>query len=450
MTAGSSRTASYGLGWIALAAVILLATAVALIVLRGQEGPAVAPPLPPTPTPTATQPDDPGEDAPGDTEALDAQVRDIASTVERLRERSFETVPAPLFLSEAQIADRVDDILADYTDEDADLDRRLLAALGAMDPDDDLRELYRAALSEQVAGLYDPETGELIVVATPDGRSLGPLAQMTLVHELGHALLDQVIGLPDVDAADAEGDEDAAIASQAVVEGDATLLMLLYAQQELTTEEQFELLEEQQDAATQFGALDDLPHVVRRQLLFPYEEGLAFVTEVQRREGWEAVDDAFRDPPTTTLDIMDPDRFLRERTTARDVRDAPDPGEGWDHATTRSVGAAHLHFLFEAPGDDESRALEAARELAMTWTGGQVEVWTDGDATAVAVTIAGGERLCEAVGDWYERAFPDATVDHGDGTSYTADRQNAHLECAGDEARLGIAPDLETARTIAG
>lgn len=448
MTPDSPDPSSPSVGWVALAALIILVAAVTLILLREQDGTDLL--AAPTPTPTPTDPAPTPDAPPADTEALDSQVREIAETVERMREMAFEEVPDPRFLDDEEIAVRVDELLEEYTDEEADLDRRLLTALGAMDRDEDLRALYRDALSEQVAGLYDPETGDLIVVATPDGESLGPLARLTLVHELGHALLDQVIGLPDTDDDEIEGEEDATLASQAVVEGDATLIMLLYAQQELTSEEQFELLEEQQDAATELGALDDLPHYLRRQLMFPYEEGLAFVAEIQQREGWDAVNAAFEDPPATTIDVLDPERFRTQRTVAEVPQEPQEPGAGWQHATTRSLGAADLLFLFEAPGGDETSALDAPKELAMLWRGGEVALWTDGDATTVGLTLTGEDGLCDAVGTWYERAFPDATVEQGDGTSYTAERQDAHLECTGDEVRLGVAPDLETARTVAG
>jgi hypothetical protein len=437
--------------WVALAAVVVLVAAVGALVLRGDVEELTASPDTAT-TPTAEATPERSEPSPAvDTAALDEQIRAIAATVEQMREMEFERLPEPTFMSEDEIADRVDELLAEYTEEEADLDRRLLVALGAMEPDDDLRELYRDALSEQVAGLYDPETEELVVVATPEGEPLGPLGQITLVHELGHALLDQVIGLPDGGDEVEEGDEDRALAAQAVVEGDATLLMLLYAQRELTTEEQFELLEEQQDAATELGAIDDLPHFVRRQLMFPYEEGLAFVAEVQQREGWERINAGFEDPPASTLDVLEPDRFLAGPTTVAEVPEPPEPGGGWEHATARGIGAAHLMFLFEAPGGDDSRALEGPRGVAGLWRGGTVDVWTDDEETAVAMNLLGEDGLCGAVATWYERAFPGAdAADRAGGTTYTGDRQDAHLTCTGDEVRLGIAPDAETAVALAG
>lgn len=448
MTSPGPETSSTSVAWVALAAVVVLCAAIVALVVRGDveelAGPAAVT------TPTEDESPEPAAASPAvDTSALDEQIRAIAATVEQMREMEFERLPEPTFMTEEEIADRVDDLLAEYTDEEADLDKRLLVALGAMDPDDDLRELYREALSEQVAGLYDPETEELVVVATPDEEPLGPLGEITLVHELGHALLDQVIGLPDAGEEVDEGEEDRALAAQAVVEGDATLLMLVHAQRELSAEEQFELLEEQQDAATELGAIEDLPHFVRRQLMFPYEEGLAFVAEVQQREGWERINAAFEEPPASTLDVLDPDRFLAGGTTIAESPEPSDPEGGWEHATTRGLGAAHLMFLFEAPGDDETQALEAPGQLAGLWRGGTVHVWTDGDETAIALHLVGEDGLCGAVTTWYERAFPDADSAGTGATTYTGAQQDAHVECEDDEVRLGIAPDAETATELA-
>lgn len=67
-----------------------------------------------------------------------------------------------------------------------------------------------------MAGYYDPRTQRLAVVRQRAGA--GPLDDVTLAHELTHALEDQRFGL---DEADGEGDDDSATARLALTEGTA-------------------------------------------------------------------------------------------------------------------------------------------------------------------------------------------------------------------------------------
>jgi hypothetical protein len=57
------------------------------------------------------------------------------------------------------------------------------------------------------------------------------------------------------------------------------------------------------------------------------------------------------------------------------------------------------------------------------------------------------------VATWYQRAFPgdtDAPSRSGERMVRDGDVQDGVVVCAGTEVRLGIAPDLPTARALAG
>jgi hypothetical protein len=167
--------------------------------------------------------------------------------------------------------------------------------------------------------------------------------------------------------------------------------------------------------------------------------------------GWDAVDAAYDDLPTTSAEILDPQRY---GTGAVDPRDPGDLGGDWRRGRTTTLGAADLLWLFEAPGDDTTRALEDARTRALAWTGGELAVWTSGGDTAVGVALTQRPDgpLCDAVTTWYERAFPDSTeapTRREERLVREGGRQTAVVTCAGDEVRLGIGPDLATARALA-
>jgi hypothetical protein len=46
---------------------------------------------------------------------------------------------------------------------------------------------------------------------------------------------------------------------------------------------------------------------------------------------------------------------------------------------------------------------------------------------------------------WYAAAFPDA---RREGTTFDGPRQDAVIACRGENVRLGIAPDVRTARAL--
>ena len=422
---------------IAVAAVLLALTGGAVVIDRsGLLDPAERA-TPPVAAPTAT----------ATVESLDTQLQRVAGIVERIRDLRFDETPNPTYLAPDELAERAAGLLEDYSEEQAHEDAVLLERLGAIPSGTDLRELLSTALGEQVAGYYDPESGELVVGTDVAGGRLGPLDELTLAHELQHALADQALGLPvqqDVPA----GDEDAAFAVQSLIEGDATLTMALYAEQALSVIDQARLLAEQGRLASELGNLTTLPHYVQRSLLFPYEEGMAFVSHLESRGGWELVDAAYTRTPSTSLEILQPERYLTGATEVADPRDLGSPGTGWAEVDRVGVGAADLLFLFEAPGGDTSQALEGARGAAMGWRGGEALVWERDSSYAVGVALAGEAGLCDAVTAWYRAAFPRSTF-AATGAGLTADGdQDAEIRCQAGEVRIGIAPDGRSAAAI--
>ncbi|HKX24676.1 MAG TPA: hypothetical protein VJP08_00020, partial [Actinomycetota bacterium] len=113
------------------------------------------------------------------------QVQAIADQVERLRELEFTDPVEPEVVSPQESADLVQDLfLAEYTEAIGDVEERLLTTLGAIPEGTDLRSLRSDLLGQQVAGFYDPETGQLVVRQA--GKDLSPTDRVVLAHELDH------------------------------------------------------------------------------------------------------------------------------------------------------------------------------------------------------------------------------------------------------------------------
>jgi hypothetical protein len=377
------------------------------------------------------------------------QIDQIGTIVQDLRQLQFAQKPVPQFLDDAQLSTRVrTEISEDYTAQEAQLDSRLLSALGAVPPDLDLLGLQVDLLTSQIAGFYDPETDELVVRTDDTGVGLNPTAQTTLAHELQHAVADQQLELP-IEVTENTSQSDAALAALSLIEGDASL-----------TQQQFSLvglnLTEQLSMSSDPGVLDaqrqleGVPHYFVQSLQFPYLAGLQFVCSQYNEGGWQAVNALYDNLPTTSAEIMDPDRYP---TPAVNPRDSGVPGADWQRARATTVGAADLQWLFEAPGNDTAQALDDPPGRALEWTGGELTLWTRGEAVAIGVAFTqrqAGGPLCDSVTTWYQQAFPDST----DSPPRTGERlvrqgtQSAVVACDGTDVRLGIGPDVATARAL--
>lgn len=385
---------------------------------------------------------------------LAEQIDATADRVETLRGLAFSEPVEPELLSPAEFVARVTELVSeDYTAADADRDRRVLAALGAVERGAELRALVLDLVGEQAAGFYDSDTGQLVVRAADADAPLGPAGQVILAHELQHAAADQEFGLP-ADRADTPERDDSARAGLALAEGDATLFMQQFALGALDPMDQLAMATDPSLTEGQ-ERLRTYPEFLQRELLFPYTEGTAFACALHADGGWPAVDAAYEALPTTTAQILWPERYTAGED-AVSVAGRGAPGGSWSAEHTTTFGAAELLWLFSAPGDDAEAALDEPRERAAGWAGGRLELWTDGGHSAVAIALAQRpeERdLCASMSEWYGAAFPDARSARviGEETlAVTGPDQAAVVICDESTVRLGIAPDLATARRVGG
>src|SRR3954469_22293061 len=103
-----------------------------------------------------------------------------------------------------------------------------LKKLGLVPPDFQFRSFIIKLLTEQVAGYYDPKQQEFFLADWIDLDGQKPV----MAHELTHALQDQHFNLRRFENWP-KGDSDAELAAHALVEGDASLVMLRYVTRDL-------------------------------------------------------------------------------------------------------------------------------------------------------------------------------------------------------------------------
>lgn len=165
---------------------------------------------------------------------------------------------------------------------------------------------YRAflikLLTEQVAGYYDPKAQQFYLADWIEIDGQKPV----MAHELTHALQDQHFNLKRFENWP-KGDSDAQLAAHALIEGDATLAMTLYMAKNPLIALAFITSLGGDEATEQFK---QAPRALRESLLFPYEEGSAWATQVYKRGGWEMVSRAFTTLPQSSEQILHAEKYF--------------------------------------------------------------------------------------------------------------------------------------------
>jgi hypothetical protein len=179
----------------------------------------------------------------------------------------------------------------------------VLRAFGLAPKDFAYRPFIIKLLTEQVAGYYDPKAQQFYLADWIDLEGQKPV----MAHELTHALQDQHFNLKRFEKWP-DGDSDAELAAHALIEGDATLAMTLYmAKNPMVALAFIRSLGSQEAASEQFK---QAPRALRESLLFPYEEGSAWATQLYKRGGWEMVSQAFTKLPQSSEQILHAEKYF--------------------------------------------------------------------------------------------------------------------------------------------
>jgi hypothetical protein len=275
------------------------------------------------------------------------------------------------FLTEDELrANLTKEMATDYPRDEAAQDAKELWLMRLSDdPNLDLYQLYIDLQTEQVLGYYDQIKKELFV--RNDGDTLTPSARQTLAHEFVHALQDQHFDLEKMLPSETT-DDDGALAIRALVEGDATVSGLLYAQSYMSPEDYQSLINDSGNADT--SVLDAAPQYIQDSLYFPYNEGVEFVIALGILGGFGPINRAYSEPPASTEQIMHPEKYLKDMPQPAPLVPLTDTlGAGWTHGDNGTVGEFDLKTIL-----NENGAVDA-EGAAAGWGGGVYEYYSNGD-----------------------------------------------------------------------
>ncbi len=313
--------------------------------------PTTAPTVAPVPTTSA---------APSPSQSADEIYDEIESQVAAIR--GLE--PTKKVARETIDADQLRTMLTTQYDKDntpqyVAASERLYKALGLLPADADLRQMSLDLLSGPagVAGFYDDKLKKMFVVSR--SGEIGASEKITYAHEYTHALQDQHFPV----FSEFKGvldQSDRSMARTAIYEGDATLLMTLWALQHLGAEGIAEISKSDPE---QQAAIDAMPKILSESLLFPYTTGALFVQQAQATGGWKGVNAFFDRMPASTEQVLHADKYAADEPPI-DVQLpadlAKDLGKGWSVPMLDTFGEAQLGMWLRLSGVAPADAAAAA------------------------------------------------------------------------------------------
>lgn len=268
----------------------------------------------------------------------------------------------------------------DETDheERAGLDRFAgeLRALGVASGELDLVAAYNAVSDSGTLAFYRPIDQRVRVRGTEMTVGL----QVTLVHELTHALQDQHFDIERL--YDDELDSSASTAYRALIEGDALRVEQAYSSDELSDADQTAYEREYAGQVEQsVEATGDVPPFITAGFSVPYLLGQPFVVMLANQGGNDEVNRAFRSPPHTEEHLFDPASYLAGEEAEDVGLDLPDDVEVFDDGPFGSPS----WYLVLAERIDPKVAFAAA----LGWAGDAYATFERDDRSCIRAVFAG-------------------------------------------------------------
>ncbi|WP_230467294.1 hypothetical protein [Lujinxingia vulgaris] len=305
-------------------------------------------------------------------------------------------------------------------------EEQMFKRLGIFEPEVNYRQLMLDLLTEQIAGFYDQSAKELyIMVGLPE-----QLQHSAMAHEIFHAIQDQHFDIGELLAPfTSQENGDFALARMALIEGDATVLMIDYVLYEsgtlpagralsvadvpMITATLLEMDTEELAAAEGMSApgmmgmgesavpsltesvLGSAPRIVRDLLLFPYIEGMRFVLRARANRAWSDVDAIYSAAPVSTTQILHPERYFAGELPIDVQFDAEEALGGYEPIFDSVLGELQIRSWL-ATHADRFEDLPDPSAVAEGWRGDRLLGYRNEAGEVVAVHVSSWENEDEA------------------------------------------------------
>lgn len=315
-------------------------------------------------------------------QSVDNQMDEIQLQVMDLRGLTLKTDLQRDLMTPVELQDKVkNDFFKDYTDEDVITDVKELSTLGLLQPGFALKQFYLDLYSEQIAGYYDNETKEMYVIT---GKGFGGMERMTYAHEFNHVLQDQTYDMENglkVNEDNCKLDTEYCAAVTALIEGDSVLTEQLWFMQHGTDQDRQDL----NDYYSTYSSpvYDSAPAYMKKDFLFPYQEGAAFVQSLYDKNRFQGVDAAYQDLPVSTEQILHPEKYPQDVPVKVEMADfSAVLGENWKELDRNVMGEWYTYLILSS-GSSSSFQMddEDSKDAAAGWGGDTYVYYSPDDST---------------------------------------------------------------------
>ena len=308
---------------------------------------------------------------------IDRLVDSLRPSVEKAVGLPFKTPPRSAMVTKDEVrAYLMSKVQKEFPPERLEGVQAAYRLLGLIPDTLDLKRLLLDLYSEQVAGYYDPETGVLYAVQGGEQTQL----RLVMAHEMVHALQHQYLPLDSLMLQ--HGDGDRLAASQAVLEGHATIasIRILAPQADVVNSPDFwdtyrEQVRNQQRTMPVFAKA---PLILREGLIFPYLGGAEFM-RWWSQNGHAALPLGSQ-LPLSTEQVLHPERYVGKDNPVV-VRFADSTA---DVLYEDTLGELEIDILLAVLRGSE----EAALAVPLGWGGDRYRVYRTPDGPALVWYLA--------------------------------------------------------------
>lgn len=327
---------------------------------------------------------------------------------------------------------------------------RVLVTFGLAPEGVDLLESNTKYLGEAVGGFYDSNTKKLYVVGSD--KKLDAVTESIYSHELTHALQDQHFDLKRVRKRLTGNNDDVGRALTSLIEGDATAVQNTYVRS--TPGLAKRIRTEQGKRRTNPNLLKNTPRIIVESFRFPYSAGSSFVAALFQHGGLKAVNSAYKDPPTSTEQVLHPQKYInRDQPTQVKLPNLSTPlGTGWKKLSENTFGEFGIDVLFL--GKQQSRrAFETALTKGAGWDGDRYALYTNRDYEVliwetVWDTAKDAEEFAAALRAYDEGRFKSQYKGRGDTLTLVSAARAAIIVQDRLRVRYVMAPTVVLAREV--
>ncbi len=251
--------------------------------------------------------------------------------------------------------------------------KKVLSALGLIKPSYDMVNYALNGIVDNIGGVYLPWEKTIYVI----GLHFSGIERYIYSHEFDHTLVDQHYRLDQIGVYPiCNHDAQRCQAIQALVEGDATMLMNQWWLQYAGPQDYQDILTynpPRQAIPDEFP-----PPFVLEDANFPYVEGFNFVQYLYERGNWAAVNQVYSDLPSSTEQILHPAKYLNNEAPilvlAPPIEEAL--GEEWQTISTDVLGEWWTYLLLAFGADNAAQIdVDTASEAAAGWGGDVYQVF---------------------------------------------------------------------------